>query len=89
MLIIMARNSNVFSDLSGIDYYTRMMPYPTSVQEMARQFIEKIGADRILFGSDNNFAYAETVLDTLERLGISQDDKEKIMYRNIERILKL
>lgn len=56
---------------------------------MIGQFVEKIGADRILFGSDNNFAYVKTVLDTLERLGISQDDKEKIIHKYIERILRL
>ena len=83
----MMKNSNIYSDISGTDYYTTMTPYTTSFEEILKRFIDKIGATRILFGSDNSFSFVKRLLGALEKIGINEEDKEKIMHENIERLL--
>lgn len=54
------------------------------------EFIHKVlGADRILFSVDYPYLTLDGARTFIERLPISQEDKEKIAYRNAERLLRL
>lgn len=50
-------------------------------------FLDRYGAERLLFGSDYPFGYPGNQLQNLLRMGISQEDLEKICSRNILRLL--
>lgn len=90
MLMLMVKNQNVFSDISGIEFYTEfLMVHRMSEEELIKRFVDIVGADRILFGSDNNFPRVEKVLGILDSLGVKGEDKESIMHKNIERLVAL
>lgn len=51
--------------------------------------IEKLGSsDNIMFGTDNPYYNLDVCIDktTIEKANISQEDKEKIFYKNFERV---
>ena len=52
-------------------------------------FAEKVGSvDQIMFGSDNPYWHEAFCMDKLlvEQAGLSQEEKEKIFYKNFERV---
>ncbi len=51
--------------------------------------IGEMGADHVLWSHDFPYVKRDTVRDFLMDLPISQEDKEKIAYRNAEELLKL
>ena len=54
------------------------------------EFIHKtLGADRIIYAVDYPYLTNTGARDFLEGLPISQEDKEKIAYRNVEALLRL
>ena len=48
----------------------------------------KMGPEKMIFGSDSPYSDQELELLKIEKSGLSKSDKEKILYRNISRILK-
>ncbi len=51
-----------------------------------REMVRLVGPDRLFFGSDWPFGRSTTFryqLEKIDQLGISDDDKEKILYRNL------
>lgn len=90
MLMLMVKNRNVYSDVSGIEFFVKMFTlHPMSEQDLFKRFIDIVGHDRILFGSDNNFPRVKTVLGILDDLGVKKEDRERIMSKNIERLLAI
>ena len=59
--------------------------YPNQLQSL----VEKMGAERILFGSGMPLKYPEAALMKIECLDVSEEEKEKILHKNAERILGL
>ncbi len=55
----------------------------------AVQIIQSHGADRILFGSDFPFAQQRQNMQALSQLGITQEEKEKILGENASHLLGL
>jgi 2,3-dihydroxybenzoate decarboxylase len=51
--------------------------------------IQALGADRVLFSVDYPYEYVHEGVEFIEAAPISIEDKEKICYRNAERLLKL
>lgn len=51
-------------------------------------FLEKYGADRLIFGSDYPFGKPSLQLNQIASMGIGQDDLEKICSGNILRLLQ-
>ena len=52
-------------------------------------FAEKVGSvDQIMFGSDNPYWHESFCMDKLlvEQADLSQEEKEKIFYKNFERV---
>lgn len=59
--------------------------YPNQLQSL----VDRIGVERILFGSGIPLKYPESALMKIECLEVSEEDKEKILHKNAERILSL
>ena len=53
------------------------------------RFIEKIGKERILFGSDIPFGTMKRELEKILSLPIGDDDKECILSTNLKRLVKI
>lgn len=57
--------------------------------DTAKRIIDNVGADHILFGSDMPWARASHSMEKLEMLGLSDDELEKICYKNAKRLLNI
>lgn len=58
-------------------------------REQIRKFVETVGPERVLFGSDIPFSSMATELDKVLSLPISREDKELILAKNVIRLAKL
>jgi predicted TIM-barrel fold metal-dependent hydrolase len=52
-------------------------------------FIEKIGCERILFGSDIPFGTMKWELEKILSLPISEEKRDWILSKNLKRLVKL
>jgi predicted TIM-barrel fold metal-dependent hydrolase len=50
--------------------------------------IEELGADRVLFGSDYPIRAFSTQLARIDSVSMSQEDREKVLYRNALRFFR-
>ena len=55
--------------------------------EKCAEIIKKHGADRILFATDSPWKSQKAYIDLLDSLEISSEDKDKIFYKNAEKLL--
>ena len=76
---LLAAADNVFTDVSfTIDVFD---------SETVSSLVSSIGADRVVFGSDFPFVDPQNAVEKLLALSLSDGDKEKILWRNAERLL--
>jgi uncharacterized protein len=57
-------------------------------QDMMLRFVETVGSDRVLFGSDVPFGSMKSELSKVMALPIPDEDKENILYKNFVRLTK-
>jgi len=76
---IIAHNENFYLDISGSQIVRH------GILELA---LETIGVDRILFGSDLIIDNPLPTIARVEGLDIPPRDKEKIFWRNLDKLLK-
>lgn len=74
----------VFRERTNYYAETRHLLSPDSVE----YFIEKIGADRLVFGSNSPFDYAGSAVRRIMHADISESAKNSIFSGNLERILR-
>ena len=76
--------------LAGTDCYldTALLAHGIENRQYER-IIQKHGADKILFATDCPWESACDAINKIEQLSISDDDKEKIFYRNAALLLRL
>ena len=55
----------------------------------ALSILEKNGTDKILFGSDSPWNAPSWDVDMLKTMGLTQEEEEKIFYKNAEKLLSL
>lgn len=72
---------NIYMDLS---YGYSCIPKP-----IAQAIIDKHGPDKLLFGSDMPWHRPEWELRLIHSLDISEGDREKILFRNAQKLLNL
>jgi hypothetical protein len=53
------------------------------------RFVETIGPERVLFGSDVPFGSMRSELDKILSLSVSREDKEMLLYKNVIELAKL
>lgn len=57
--------------------------------ETARRMIEAYGADRVLFGTDYPMWDPAEELERLRKIGLCEEDLQKILYQNAAKLLGL
>jgi predicted TIM-barrel fold metal-dependent hydrolase len=87
---------NVCVDSSGNNEWIRWMPYPLTLADLFRKFLETIGPERILFGSDSAHfprglvrAYYDEQTRIVNQLRLSPGDRHLIFAGNAARLLGL
>jgi len=75
---IVAKHKNAYIDLSGSGIER------VGILEYAAR---EIGADRVLYGSDFTINEPSAVLARVQNAFLTTDDREKILFRNVERLL--
>lgn len=75
---------NVAEKYSNIYLDTSAMPYPEAINQAVR----RIGADRIVFGSDGPGCNPSLEVDKIELAGLSHKEKGRIFHDNIWGILE-
>ena len=78
---VLKKHENVFADTSVFLDLTTI--------NKASSLIKEIGVDRFMFGSDYPFFTPKNMLNKVEKLDISEEEKEMILNKNAIRILKL
>ena len=78
MIRVAQQYSNIMLDTSSV-------PYP----ELIRKAIETIGADRVVYASDNPAGDPLVDIAKIKKLNLPKDIYEKIMYRNAAALIKL
>lgn len=73
--------TSIYMDIS---YVSRDMPLDQFVR-----IVKKHGADRILFGTDSPWESPEETIEFLTEAGLSNEEFDKITYKNAKKILKL
>lgn len=86
------KHPNVYADTSGL--ITGERAYSEEYSEMiARKISEAVyyasGADKIIFGTDYPVTRHSDALALVKKLQIDRRDKEKILWRNAERVFQL
>ena len=68
---VAARNPNVYLETSG-------MPMPTKIREA----VERVGPERVLFGSDIPFHHPKVEIDRVRLAGLPADVLERVLSAN-------
>ncbi len=79
MLAIAMHKANVYIDLSGWS----PKYFPPSLVQYAKTFLQ----DKCLFGSDHPYILPDRWLDDFEKLEIKPEVKEKILWKNAQKLL--
>lgn len=87
---------NVHVDTSGNNEWIRWMPYPLTLADLFRKFLETIGPERLLFGSDSAHfprglvrAYYDEQVRVVAQLGVSGAERHLLFAGNAARLLRL
>ena len=86
------KHPNVYTDISGL--ITGSKGYAEKyVEWLAKKISEAIyfagGAEKIIFGTDYPVTKHSEALDLVRRLDVEESDKEKVLWRNAERVFGL
>lgn len=57
--------------------------------ELFLRILKKHGFDKILFGTDSPWRDQKTEIENIQNLPIKEEEKEKIFFKNAEKLLKL
>ncbi|HUT33938.1 MAG TPA: amidohydrolase family protein [Planctomycetota bacterium] len=71
------------------NYFTEISRLSAVLANEIGQLVANLGADRVVFGTGMPFNYPDPALVKLEVLEASEDDKEKIRWKNAARLLGL
>jgi hypothetical protein len=87
---------NVLVDTSGNNEWIRWLPYPLSLADLFRKFLETIGPERVIFGSDSAHfprglvrAYYDEQCRVFNQLGLSPRERDLVFAGNAARLLRL
>ena len=75
---------SAFKDNESIYFDTAL-----ASRDQIKKFVETVGPERVLFGSDVPFGSMRSELDKILSLPISREDKEMLLYKNIINLAKL
>jgi predicted TIM-barrel fold metal-dependent hydrolase len=85
---------NVHVDTSGSNQWVRWMPYKLTLEDLFQRFVETIGPERILFGTDSSWfprgfalRYLQDQLRICRFMGLSHEQLQAIFGGNARRLL--
>lgn len=73
------REGRVYYDFARVDVF----------ESNLEKLIEAAGIDRVVFGSQAPFQYVDTQLVKVHYLGLSQEDKNKILHGNLKALFEI
>ncbi|MBR2876954.1 MAG: amidohydrolase family protein [Clostridia bacterium] len=68
-------------------YFDTAFGYGTMPKERALRILEKKGTNKILFGSDSPWNAPSWDVGMLKTMGLTEDEENKIFYKNAEKLL--
>lgn len=87
---------NVHVDTSGSNQWVRWMPYQLTLDDLFRKFLETIGPERIIFGTDSSWfprgfaiRYLQDQIRICRFMGLKHDDLQLIFGGNAARLLRV
>lgn len=81
-------NEGVLKYLCGTDiYFDTSFGYSMMPKYYAQRILDKHGADKMLFGTDTPWHTPSMELRLLNSLDMSEEDREKIFYKNAQKLL--
>lgn len=87
---------NVMVDTSGNNEWVRWMPYELSVAELFEKFLDTVGPERVIFGSDSAHfprglvrRYYDDQVRIVTELGLSEAERQAVFAGNALRLLGL
>jgi predicted TIM-barrel fold metal-dependent hydrolase len=87
---------NVHVDTSGSNQWVRWMPYQLTLDDLFRKFLETIGPERIIFGTDSSWfprgfaiRYLQDQIRICRFIGLRHDDLQLIFGGNAARLLRI
>lgn len=96
LLLLCWSCENVYVDTSGSLQWTRWMPEGLSLTDVLRRFVEAIGPERIIFGTDSGALprgfirlYYEEMQRACWTLNLDEEEQDLIFYRNAAKLLKI
>lgn len=96
LLQLMWSAENVYTDTSGSNEWVRWMMPDMNLEDLFAKFLQVVGPDRIMFGTDSSWfprgfvvSYFEEQLRICRRLNVSDEGVDKIFYANAARLLKI
>ena len=81
-------HEGVLKHLCGLPlYFDVSFGYGAVALPMVRKITEKHGTDKLLFGSDSPWHRPMDDMRVVEHLGLSENEKEKVYYKNANKLL--
>lgn len=81
VLKYLAGKTNIWFDTAIINNFLTI--------EKLEEMIEKLGADRILFGTDTPWSSAPKIISMIESIPLAREEQEKIFYKNAAELLRI
>jgi predicted TIM-barrel fold metal-dependent hydrolase len=78
----------VYQGLDNVYFDTSSSFFMISYDE-AKEIIDKLGVDKFMFGTDYPMWQAKDEVQHILNMNLSNEDNEKIFYKNAERVLQL
>ena len=58
-------------------------------RELIIKMIKKHGSEKVLFGSDNPWIDAKSMVDVINSLPLTQEEKDNILFKNACKLLSM
>lgn len=80
----------VYNQLAGLNvYFETSFMLEEKGNNLFLKIIKKHSVDKILFGTDSPWTNQKRAVELIQNSPLSQEDKEKIFYKNTEKLIKL
>ena len=81
-------NANLYVGLNNV-YFDTCSSLAFIDSKKAKEIIDMLGVDKFFFGTDFPMWDAKTELERFFSIGLSKEDNEKILSKNIKKLLKI
>ncbi len=87
----LSMGEDVLKYLCDIDncYFDTAFGYGTMPKDRAKRILDKRGTDKILFGSDSPWNAPSWDIGMIKTMGLTEEEENKIFYKNAENLLGL